>query len=287
MEEVHDQQYGERGGSPLYLDVYHPDAQDSLRTAVLMLHGGGWRRGTRKNLAPQARLLQAAGFTAMPAQYSLAEEAAWPAALHDARAAIRWVRRNAGDLGVDADKIALVGFSAGAHISLLAAGTDASSFPEEPEADVATDCSVGAVVAFYPPTAFHIEARAHGTVPADALLGDAPDPDEASRAAPMTYVSPNFPPTFFLHGSTDRVVPASASVAMHNALRTAGVLTDLHIFAGRNHGFDHVDVYREVVMPEVALFLRRTVSQTDEIERRVQEQSQFERPREPVSGGAQ
>ena len=276
MNERMDVAYGQGSGHDLKLDIYEPEETKSLRTAVLQFHGGGWRRGDRKMLAPLARLLAAEGFTAMPAQYRLLDEAPFPAAVHDVKAAIRWVRANAAALGVEPDRIVLCSNSAGAHLSLLAAGTTGIAEFDGDGGNPDVDASVAAIAVFYPPTAFRTgDDKVKGTVPADALLGEGATADAAAKASPLSHVSPAFPPTFFLHGSADRVVPTYSSVAMHDALRAAGVDTDLHVFAGQNHGFDHVDVFREVVVKEIALFFRRTVSQKAEIAARIQEQSMF------------
>jgi acetyl esterase/lipase len=248
----------------LKLDIYEPGAGHDQRTAVLLVHGGGWRRGDRTMLAAHARLLSAQGFTAIACEYRLLGESPWPAALEDVRAAIAWVRANADDLGIESGRIVLQGNSAGGHLSLLAAGTADAPRP------------VAAVVAIYPPTTFHVgDVRGHGTIPARELLGDAADAAAAAAASPLTYVAPDFPPTFFVHGGADRIVPPSASIVMYDALRTAGVQTDLHIFAGQHHAFDRVGPFREVVSQEVGLFVRRMVSERDELAERVLAENDF------------
>jgi acetyl esterase/lipase len=278
--------YSRANGRDLLLDIFSPDPDRSLRTAVLQFHGGGWRGGSRKSLAPHAELLCAQGFTAIPTEYRPTGESPWPAQIQDVKAAIRWVRANAVSLGVDPDRIVLEGFSAGAQLSLLAAGTADRSLFEREDADTSIDTSVAAVAAFYPPTLFQVgETRQSGSLAASALLGDDASPDEAAAASPLTYVSGGFPPTFFLHGGADKVVPTSASVIMYDALRAAGVDTDLHIFSGQTHGFDHVDVFREIVNQEVALFFRRTVSEKSEIAERIIEQSMFARRAAEATAG--
>ncbi|MGE0598808.1 MAG: alpha/beta hydrolase fold domain-containing protein [Dehalococcoidia bacterium] len=272
--------FGSGSGHDLLLDIYPPDASDNLRTAALMFHGGGWRRGDRKNIAPRAKALQALGFTAIPTQYRLIDEAPWPSAVHDVKAAIRWVRANAADLGIDPDKIVLQGHSAGAHLSLVAAGTTGMPEWEGDGGNAGVDSSVAAVAAFYPPTVFRVgDSKVRGAVPPINLLGESPDPEVVRAASPLTYVSPQSPPTFFLHGGADHVVPTASSVVMHEALRAAGVETDLHVFAGQNHEFDSVDVFRDAVAAEVGLFFRRMVTEKETIANRILEQSMFARAR--------
>jgi acetyl esterase/lipase len=268
--------YGTGNGRDLCLDIYAPGEAASQRAAVLMFHGGGWRRGSRKSLEGHARALQAEGFTAIPGEYRLLGESPWPAPLHDVKAAIRWVRANAAELGIEPDRIVLESFSAGAHLSLLAAGTANQPDLSGDGGNPGVDESVAAVAVFYPPTTFHTgETRARGSVGATGLLGETATPEEAAFASPITHVSAAFPPTFFLHGGADRVVPPSASILMHEALRSAGVETDLHILAGLNHAFDYARPYREVVAREVSLFFRRMVSDKESIARQLSEQSPF------------
>src|SRR5579864_8137897 len=98
--------YGDAGERPLRLDIYRPRGR-SLRTAVVMAHGGGWSRGSKDMLAEHASALAADGFVAVPVEYRLTGEALWPAQIHDLKRAIRWVRGHADALGFDADKLCL------------------------------------------------------------------------------------------------------------------------------------------------------------------------------------
>lgn len=251
-------------GRDLCLDIYEAAPGYDRRTAVIYVHGGGWKRGDRTMAAGHARLLAAQGFTAVACEYRLLGESPWPAMLDDVRAAIAWVRGHADELGIEPERIALQGHSAGGHLSLLAAGT------------AEADGAVAAVAAFYAPVTFHVgPGRGHGTTPADSLLGDDATEQQAREASPLSHVSSDFPPTFFLHGGADRIVVPSASVVMYEALRKAGVPTDMHLYAGQAHGFDRVNVMRELVNQEVVLFLRRTVSERDEIERQVLAENPF------------
>jgi acetyl esterase/lipase len=276
MREQPDVPYGTGNRRELKLDVYSPAAANNQRTAVLMFHGGGWRRGDRKMLVDRARLLAMEGFTAMAVEYRLLDESPWPAAIHDVKAAIRWARANAAQLEIEPERIALCSFSAGAHLSLIAAGTVGDPWFEGEGGNPGVDTSVGALAVFYPPALFHAgENRERGSLPVTALLGDGATADEARTASPLTYMTAGYPPTFFLHGGADRVVSPSASVVLYDALRAAGVEADLHVFAGQHHGFDHVDVFREVCAKELALFFRRTVSEKDAMAKRIFDQNTF------------
>ncbi|GHO71702.1 hypothetical protein KSC_105940 [Ktedonobacter sp. SOSP1-52] len=108
--------YGTGSGRDLRLDLFLPDPQRSLRTAVLQFHGGGWRMGNRQMVHEHAEKLSSLGFTCCAVEYRLVQEAPWPAQLHDVKAAIRWTRAHAEALGIDAHRIVLQGYSAGAHL---------------------------------------------------------------------------------------------------------------------------------------------------------------------------
>jgi len=170
-------------------------------------------------------------------QYRLLGDAAWPAAIQDVRSAIRWLRRNCGSFGVGAGKIAIEGFSAGAHLSLLVAGTShvaAYSAADDPDEDDA----VAGVVAFFSPIELRIGAdAAAGESEASRLLQDMATPAGAAEASPISHITERYPPTCLLHGTDDHIVASIASQRLFDRLRAAGVATDLHLFAGHTHEF--------------------------------------------------
>src|ERR1700735_5213345 len=131
IEERKDVVYGDAGNRPLKLDIYRPAQRNGA--AVLVVHGGGWSRGSKDMLANCCRLLADQGFVALASEYRLTGEAPFPANIHDVKRAIRWAKQNAAALGFDPERLCLEGHSAGAHLVLLAAGTpdDARLAPPE------------------------------------------------------------------------------------------------------------------------------------------------------------
>src|SRR5579864_3327348 len=111
--------YGHGGGRELLCDVYRPTPELTKRTGVLHLHGGGFRGGSKAG-ARLARPLAALGYTCVSATYRVLPEFKWPAQLDDVKTAINWVRGHASDLGVETEKIAILGYSAGGHLALTA-----------------------------------------------------------------------------------------------------------------------------------------------------------------------
>ncbi|MCZ2848820.1 alpha/beta hydrolase [Modestobacter sp. VKM Ac-2978] len=237
------------GARPLELDLYLP-AGDGPHPVALFLHGGGWRLGSRHTAGPMYRdadptpfeQVAAAGIAVASLDYRLSGEAVWPAQLHDAKAAVRWLRSRAGELGVDADRIAAWGESAGGHLAeLLGLTTDAAL---EGEVGVTGPPSaVSAVVAWYAPSDVAAVATDIGNDPADpasreAQLIGAPASAAAglaAQASPITYVSPAAPPALLLHGRADRFVATVQSQRLHDALTAAGTDVELHTYDGADH----------------------------------------------------
>jgi acetyl esterase/lipase len=238
------------GGRQLTADVYRPAPGSSVRSAVVLLHGGGWRMGSRLTMAPYAAELARAGFVAIAPEYRLLGEAAWPAQLDDVKAAIRWVRSQADDLDIAPDCVALQGFSAGGHLALLAAGT--ADGPHSP-------CAVNALVSFFAPVAFSAGPPASHEAPAAMLLGDKASPETARAISPLAHVGPDFPPTFLLQGMNDPLVTPAMTLRLFEALVAAGVKTSLHCFHGHTHEFSALPSMLGAVQAEVALFLRRAM----------------------------
>ncbi|MCS0615168.1 alpha/beta hydrolase [Massilia kyonggiensis] len=122
---VTDVTYVRRGAHDLKLDLYLPaGAAAAPRPAIVFVHGGGWRAGVRANFAPMAIRMAERGYVAATISYRLSPEAPYPAAIHDAKAAVRWVRAHAGEYGIDPDRIAIAGGSAGGQIAALTGVTN-------------------------------------------------------------------------------------------------------------------------------------------------------------------
>jgi acetyl esterase/lipase len=252
--------FAHRPEMDLHLDIYRPEGEAN-GCAIVFVHGGGWRRGTREMMRPAARAMAEHGFVGLPMQYRVSDQAPWPAHIHDVKAAIRWTRAHADDLGVDPDRIVLWGSSAGAHLALLAAGTPGLDAFEGPADEGAGEEStaVAAVVAVHAPTSFSVGERQYGATPAAALMGAAATEEAARTAGPLSYASAEFPPTLLLHGTEDRVVHHSASLQMFDALRAVHAPVDMHLFHGCAHGFAAMPSMRAAVVAEAATFLDRTL----------------------------
>jgi acetyl esterase/lipase len=251
---------GTGGGRELRADVFTPPGEVSDAPAVLLIHGGGWREGDRTQLRGYGILLGRAGYVCVACEYRLVPEAPWPAQIHDVKAALRWMRANAGQLGIDPDRIAVEGNSAGAHLALLAAGTPSVADYEGQGGNPGVSTAVAAAIGIYAPTFFAAGAWEWGSGAAPLEVLHAGGDEALARAAsPLTYVAPGYPPTLLIHGNADKVVHPEASLRMYDALAKARVPVELHMYAEQPHAFDATPGFGRQCAAEMLLFLDRYV----------------------------
>ncbi len=227
--EVETVKVGQGGGRDLLADLYRPPTPNGA--GVMLIFGGGFVEGDRRQLAGYAISLGRAGYTSLACEYRLTGEALWPACLDDVRTAFEYFHGLSTPLGLDASRLAVSGNSAGGCLSLLLAGT--------------SQRSVAAAIAFYSPVDFHGEdARAHGAPKGlRYLLGDDLSDERLRAMSPITYVAPNFPPTLLLTGNRDARVGWKESARMCESLHDAGAHAELHVFDGLEHAFDLAPEY--------------------------------------------
>ncbi|WP_330301825.1 MULTISPECIES: alpha/beta hydrolase [unclassified Streptomyces] len=247
------------GYRPRLLDVHVPTSEEPV-PAVVWIHGGGWLEGDRRYPPPtipvellHGSVLQA-GLALVSIDYRHSLEAPFPAQLHDVKAAIRYVRRFADTLGIDGDRIAVWGESAGGHLAALSGLVGSNDRQgvdlEGSEGTIEESSSVRAVVDWYGVSEL-ISLLSH-TLPAvpgldypspfTALLGGATGEELVARAAiasPVTHVTAGSPPPPFLliHGTNDGLVPYSQSEALAEALEQIGADVTLQPVADADHIF--------------------------------------------------
>jgi acetyl esterase/lipase len=255
------------GYRELEVDVYVPSARTAPVACVLWIHGGAWLYGTRAfppEYWPDGLLFQLlidAGLAVATIDYRHSREAPFPAQLHDAKAALRYVRKFADQFGIDPDRIGVWGESAGGHLAALLALTSSEPELEGSDGVVGIESSVKAVVDFYgvsnlatmpslmesfPPEWIETLKASSGGLPPDPMaifLRDSPLPesDRERLASPISHVKAGAPPFLLIHGENDSVVPFAQSIAFRDVLLAAGVSVELVPVPGADHVFLGVD----------------------------------------------
>ena len=246
--------FGTGGGRDLKCNVYHPPQPGPNRPAVLLVHGGGWMTGDPMQLHGYGILLGRIGYVCVSTSYRLAGESKWPAQIQDVKACLRWMRANADKLGIDPDKISVEGNSAGAHLSLMVAGT--ANVPEFEEAgeNMNQSSAVSCVVNVYGPSDF---TQSYGkSVDAHEVLplwfgGDLTTArDLHIKGSPLYWVTPAAAPTLCIHGTEDKYVAHEQAVWLVDKLKAATVEAELLTLEGAGHGFKGTDAEKA----EAALF---------------------------------
>jgi acetyl esterase/lipase len=233
---------------PLRWNVFRPSGQVAGAPAALLFHGGGWRSGDRANMTDACTAFARLGWVAIAPEYRLLGEAPWPAPLDDVRTAVRAARADAEALGISPDHIFLTGYSAGAHLSLLAAGgageplRPGAPFAEQPEA-------VAGVAAFFPPTRFGPEQG--------EMLGIS-DAVTLEAVSPLTHAE-HYPPVILFCGDEDPLTPHEMSVGLYNAIRAAGGVADLRLYSNLIHEFVCLPGMMQATIGDAAAFFTRTV----------------------------
>jgi len=226
--------FGKGGNTDLKLDIYRPPAGTEKRMATIHIHGGGFTAGSKDTLADRIAPFAALGYVAIATQYRLFGEAKWPAQMDDVKAAIRWTRANAKSLGVDPERIAVVGYSAGGQLALFAAGTGNRPEFEGNNGTPGAGTQVAACCAYYPST--DVRPRPDGS--ANALLPAGSDEAAHRAASPLTYIAKGYPPTVIFHGTADVTIPLESSERLFKQFRDAKVPAEFHAFEGVPHAFD-------------------------------------------------
>jgi acetyl esterase/lipase len=248
------------GYRALELDLWVPDARIPP-PVVVWVHGGAWMSGNRRSLPPGMRPgqvfdeLVAAGLAVATIEYRHAREAPFPAQLHDAKAAVRWLRHFADHLAIDPARVGIGGESAGGHLAALVALT-----ADRPDLDgdigvTGPPSAVDVVVDWYgvasaetmpefvlPPDVAAALSPAERVPPLDVLL-DGVDAAMRGAVSPVAHVRAGAPPFLLLHGTADSVVPYEQSETLAEALRGVGADVQLEPVPGAGHGFDgHADL---------------------------------------------
>lgn len=236
------------------LDLYLPEkSDDSKRPVVVRIHGGAWRHGDKSGQQSAANYVKQ-GYIGVAINYRFSQHAPFPAQIEDCKAAIRWLKAHSDEYGIDPERIAVMGGSAGGHLAaLLGTSGDTKIFDVGEHLDQSS--SVRAVVDQYGPTDLLLATKTpgyeRGASAVTQFLGGplSTKRELAIKANPITYVTAEDPPFLILHGDADPLVPINQSDELHKALRATGVASDYHVVKGGAHGGEafKVQKYKQLV----------------------------------------
>jgi acetyl esterase/lipase len=229
---------------PLTLDIAVPKGLTRPVPAVVHIHGGGFRNGSKS--ARHAVRYANEGFIGVSINYRLSGVAPFPAGVQDCKAAIRWLRANADKYHIDPDHIGIWGTSAGGHLVAILGTSGGDQYLEGYGGNADFSSDVQAVVDHYGPTDFmKMDGPKHRM---KHLVPDSPEslwlgglitelPDMVRRANPITYVDTNDPPMLIMHGEEDNTVIFNQSELLYAALKKAGAVTKFVPVANAGHGY--------------------------------------------------
>jgi acetyl esterase/lipase len=228
------------------------------RPVLVAIRGGGWRRLDKAGYGSRiASAFVREGYVVVAPNYELSarDKPTWPENLEDVQAAVTWVRQNASALGIDPNRIAAIGESAGANLAALVGTASLAAPGGEPGSS-----AVQAVIAFSTPTDL-TQLQSESPLAAWAaaqFLGGTPEqiPAKYIAASPIDHVLAGDPPMFLVQGREDPLIPYTQSVEMAAALTAAGVRNRLVMVTG-GHDLDFPRHYQNLIR-QILVFLDAT-----------------------------
>jgi len=196
------------------------------RPAIVFYHGGGWVGGVPGQFTEHSKYLASRGMVAVQVEYRLLDRKTKEPPIdcvHDAKSAMRWVRGHASELGIDPERIASAGGSAGGHLAAFVGMVDGL---DDPQDDTSISAKSNAMVLFNPVYDNGPDAWGHQRVG-----------DRYKEFSPAHNISPDDPPAIVFLGSNDKLVPVSTAEKFQQEMRDAGIRSELMIFEGQPHGF--------------------------------------------------
>ncbi len=215
------------GEQQLLLHVFKPEGHQpsDQRPVAVFFHGGGWKGGTPEQFFPHCHHLAAKGIVAISAQYRLTkQEGVIPKdCVTDGKSAIRWIRQNAKQLGIDPDQIIAGGGSAGGHV---AAATGNTTGFDDPAENLSISSRPNALVLFNP-----VANNGPGGYGHDRVI------EYWESFSPMHNINTTSPPTLIMIGTEDHLIPVDEVKEYQRRMQDAGRRCDIKVYEGQGHGF--------------------------------------------------
>lgn len=263
VKEIKNITYVQYGNRALQLDLYLPKtANKKLTPAIVFVHCGGWKHGYRENFTPMAVRMAEQGYAAATISYRLSPEAKYPAAIHDVKAAVRWVRAHAKQYGIDAQHIAIAGGSAGGQIaSLVGVTNNEEKFDPQMQSSkissaVQAIVNIDGLSDFTSDTALKYEddPKKNPSAAGAWFGGRYSEKTELwEEASPINHISKNTPPILFVGSAQTRF--SVGRDEMIEKLKPLGVDTQVVLLPNTPHSFWMFDPWLEPTVKATVEFL--------------------------------
>ncbi|MEE2906483.1 MAG: alpha/beta hydrolase [Planctomycetota bacterium] len=221
------------------MDVAMPTSHEGLLPVVVIIHGGGWAGGDKADVRPFILPTAQGGCLVISPNYRLAPSDPAPAAIHDIKHLLHWLDENAEELGIDRERVALMGFSAGGHLSALAGMTSDTRVLDPPTKDreKAGRVPVRCVASIGGPMELTATFPGGGEAYVVGWAGPSGRQKGGPRAlySPVRWVSRQDPPILLIHGEADPIVPLKNIAGMQSTCSKKDVICEIHIVEDGEH----------------------------------------------------
>ncbi len=254
--------YGDR---TLELDIYRPRDDWRSLPALVCIHGGGWSKGQKTHFRNVTQALAAKGFVTASIDYRLSGEAPFPAHIHDCKAAVRFLRANASDFGIDPEKIGAIGHSAGGHLAALLAMSAGVQELEGKGGNAEVSSAIQAAISMGGQTDFlserNREISSQKEIWQQFLGGSQAEKPQAYRiASPLVHVDQTDPPCWIITGENDD--PSTHADQFRERLQTLDIQSGLTLIKDAPHAFLTTQVWFDEAIEVADTFFTKTLKQT-------------------------
>lgn len=255
--------YKTTGNRKLSTAVFYPKEKSRIkRTAVIMIHGGGWRSGNPTQHYPLAQRLAALGYVCFTPEYRLSTEALFPASVYDLKEAVRWIKNNASKYDLDTSRIVAAGFSAGGELAVFLGVTGNLPLFEGTDGERRTSTQVNAVIDMDGILSFTHPESGEGDdskriSAATYWFGYPKKGNEKiwETGSSLQYVSSSTPPTLFINSSVARMHAGREDY--NKVLNEYSIYNETHTFEDAPHGFPLFDPWFEPMLNYMDVFLKK------------------------------
>lgn len=258
--------YCTTGNRKLLLDAFIPAQKLNVkRAAILIIHGGGWRSGNKAQHHPLAQQLAEKGYVCFTPEYRLSTEALYPAAVHDLKAAVRWIHANAKTYNLDTSKIAVAGFSAGGELAAFLGTTMRNKKFEGISCNISSSGQINAVIDMDGTLSFVHPESGEGddskkTSAATYWFGYSKKANEKlwHEASPLTHVGETTAPTLFVNSSVERMHAGREDFI--KVLNQHNIYSEVKTFEGAPHSFPFFHPWFDSTVQLIDSFLLKIFS---------------------------